>query len=99
MIHQSAIADGAQLTPTQSARNFLTQGSSSDSSTGAINQYQIDRGQQGQDKVVVYNYNGLSEWQHLNGLCMNRSNATLQKDSYNDRWGPGSSASGGKQAT
>lgn len=28
---------------------------------------------------------------------MNRSNATLQKDSYNDRWGPGASASGGKQ--
>lgn len=52
-------AEDAHLSTTQSARNFLSQGSASDAGSGAANQYQIDVGQ---DKITVYNYNGLSEW-------------------------------------
>lgn len=46
----------------------------------------------------MYNYNGLSEWQHLNGLCGNEGNATLYNSSYNDMWSQGGAAnSTGKQ--
>ena len=41
------------------AKNFLSQSSMSDIAQGAANQFQLDMGR---DKVVVYNYNGLSEW-------------------------------------
>ena len=37
-------AEDANLSTTQSARNFLSQGSPSDASSGAANQYQIDVG-------------------------------------------------------
>lgn len=41
------------------AKNFLNQSSMSDIAQGAANQFQLDMGR---DRVVVYNYNGLSEW-------------------------------------
>lgn len=34
----------------------------------------------------MYNYNGLSEWQHMNGLCAAEGNATLHNSTYNDMW-------------
>ena len=92
---QRRSGDDVCLSSTQSARNFLSQSSLGDVSSGAANQYQIETNN---NKITVNNYNGLSEWQHLNGLCMNRSSATLLKDSYHDRWSTGgAAAAGGKQ--
>ena len=45
-------------------------------------------------KVLVYNYNGVSEWQHLNGFCGNEGNANLHNNSYNDRFGQGANGQG-----
>ena len=38
---------------------------------------------------IINNFNGLSEWQHLNGLSMNQK----LKDSGNDRWSQNNSQS------
>ena len=43
------------------------------------NQLQFD---QTREKLIINNFNGLSEWQHLNGLAMNQK----LRDSGNDRW-------------
>ena len=51
----------------------------------------------GRDKVVVYNYNGLSEWQHFNGINMNEGNATQINSSLNDKYA--SSSSNAKSST
>lgn len=55
----------------------------SDLTSGSANQYQVEVGR---EKIIVYNYNGLSEWQHLNGLNLNEGNATLYNNTYNDMW-------------
>ena len=55
------------------ARNYLNQSPIQETAQGSAHQFQLDMGR---DKVVVYNYNGLSEWQHFNGISMNEGNAT-----------------------
>jgi hypothetical protein len=65
------------------AKNYLTQSSLGDISSGVAHQYQIEAGK---DKIMIYNYNGLSEWQHLNGFVANEGNATLHSASGNDMW-------------
>jgi hypothetical protein len=82
MIQQGNI-EGHDLTQNMSARKYLTQSSLGDISSGVAHQFQIEAGP---DKIMVYNYNGLSEWQHLNGLCANEGNATLHNSSHNDMW-------------
>lgn len=80
---QQGNVEGYDLAQSQSARKFLTQSSLGDISSGVAHQFQIDVGS---DKIVVYNYNGLSEWQHMNGLCATEGNVTLHNSSYNDKW-------------
>lgn len=92
---QSNNTDEVDLSTYHNARKYLSQGSLGDLSSGPAHQYQVEAGR---DKITVYNYNGLSEWQHLNGLCGNEGNATLYNSTYNDMWSQGGSASAaGKQ--
>lgn len=72
------------------ARNYLSQSSLGDISQGAAKQFQLEMGR---DKVIVYNYNGLSEWQHFNGINMNEGNATQVNSSLNDKYASSSSSS------
>ena len=37
--------------------------------------------------MTVYNFNGLSEWQHLNGLTGYEGNATIHSDNNSDMYG------------
>ena len=85
-------SDEEGLSDMWQARNFLSQSSLSDIAQGAANQFQLEMGR---DKVIVYNYNGLSEWQHFNGINMNEGNATQVNSSLNDKYA--SSSSGSKQ--
>lgn len=80
---QQGNVEGYDLSQSQSARKFLTQSSLGDISSGVAHQFQI---QVAGEKIVVYNYNGLSEWQHMNGLCATEGNVTLHNSSYNDKW-------------
>lgn len=92
---QSNNTEDVDLSSAIAARKYLSQSSRSDLSSGPAHQYQVDVGR---DKITVYNYNGLSEWQHLNGLCGNEGNATLHNSTYNDMWSQGGSANAaGKQ--
>ena len=92
---QSNNTDEVDLSTHHNARKYLSQSSLSDLSSGPAHQYQVEVGR---DKITVYNYNGLSEWQHLNGLCGNEGNATLYNSTYNDMWSQGGSANAaGKQ--
>ena len=65
------------------ASKYLTQSSLGDINSGVAHQYQIEVGK---DKILVYNYTGLSEWQHINGLCGNEGNATMHNSSYSDMY-------------
>ena len=51
--------------------------------SGGSNRYQYA---EKDEKLIIYNYNGVSEWQHFNGLHMNEGNATLVNSSLNDKW-------------
>ena len=83
-------SDDEGLSDMWQARNFLSQSSLGDIAQGAANQFQLEMGR---DKVIVYNYNGLSEWQHFNGINMNEGNATQVNSSLNDKYAPSSSSS------
>jgi len=56
---------GVNLSDNLKAKNYLTQSSLVDISKGCSNQFQLEMGR---EKVTVNNYNGLSEWQHFNGI-------------------------------
>jgi len=71
------------FTSIPSAKKLLTQVSSHDFQVGSSpspNQFQVTYGKA---KIVVQNLNGLSEWQHFNGLNLNHR---IQKDAYYDKW-------------
>ena len=90
---QSNSSEDVDLSSSVHARKYLSQGSINAVNDMPAHQYQIEmeRGA-GRDKITVYNYNGLSEWQHLNGLCGNEGNATLYNNSYSDMWSQGTNA-------
>jgi len=64
---------------THAARKALTN-SIEQSGLQSSNQFSVEVGR---DKVTVTSFNGLSEYQHLNGLCMNQR---IQKDMSFDKW-------------
>lgn len=88
---QSMVSDGNSTLPNDDqsivtligARTQLGQASPADLASGGSNRYQFA---EREDKLIIYNYNGLSEWQHFNGLHMNEGNATLVNSSLNDKW-------------
>lgn len=47
------------------------------------------------DKVTVFNYNGVSEWQHFNGTHLYEGNSSLINNSFKDKWGGSNKANQG----
>jgi hypothetical protein len=43
-------------------------------------------------KPTVFNLNGLSEWQHFNGVNLTEGNAIINNNTYSDKWSSSSSA-------
>lgn len=82
MIQQGNV-ENYDLAQNSDARKYLSHSSLGDISSGVAHQFQIEAGS---DKILVYNYNGLSEWQHMNGLCATEGNATMHNSTYNDMW-------------
>lgn len=93
-------ADEVSKDSIYSAKKYLTESSLGDISSGVAHQYQIEVTKDsttGKDKIMVYNYNGLSEWQHLNGFCGTEGNANLHNNTYNDFRSQDGGKQGGKR--
>jgi hypothetical protein len=79
-------------------KNLLGQSSSIDVNMNTANKYQLEieyDKDKDKDKVTVFNYNGVSEWQHFNGTHLYEGNSSLINNSFKDKWGGSNKANQG----
>jgi len=73
-------------------KNLLGQSSSMDVNMNSANKFQLEIDN---DKVVIFNYNGVSEWQHFNGTHLYEGNSSIINNSFKDKWGGSNKANQG----
>jgi len=76
-------SDSHNISTVLNAKHQLGLPSQGDLTTGSANKFQFT---EEENRIVIRNFNGLSEWQHFNGVHMAEGNSTLTAHSLGDKF-------------